>query len=369
MPPRASARCGRRTSSGSSSRGGSTPTATLGIRKCFESPYRPGEKLTVDDFYGWIFEHSVPGLPAAAAKEGLSPLAYMRQHGAFLVEDGVYRTHEATLGPATLEGTAVDPRTGVITKAGAAVGVEIDGRAYVGFPTPSRKLELYSKTLRDWKWPEYALPGLHPEPRPLVRHRPLEERVRPAADLPAADPDPHALRQREVALRDLPHEPPVAPSQGRRAPRRWRTNDLLKVRHGDRLVRGQGVGHGSASARASSPARTTSAAGVSARSAAATGGRRRSCNWNGRARASGGCVPLHGIRPFASDDPDSQRVFWEDAGVHQNLTFPVQPDPVSGHALLAPEGPRRARRARTTATATSSSTRRRPMRSTAAGSR
>jgi hypothetical protein len=38
----------------------------------------------------------------------------------------------------------------------------------------------------------------------------------------------------------------------------------------------------------------------------------------------------HGVRPFASDDPDSSRVWWEEAGVNQNLTFPVQPDPVSG---------------------------------------
>jgi hypothetical protein len=29
-------------------------------------------------------------------------------------------------------------------------------------------------------------------------------------------------------------------------------------------------------------------------------------------------------------DPDSQRIWWQDAGVHQNLIFPVQPDPVSG---------------------------------------
>src|SRR2546422_11534813 len=28
--------------------------------------------------------------------------------------------------------------------------------------------------------------------------------------------------------------------------------------------------------------------------------------------------------------PDSKRIWWEEAGVHQNLTFPVQPDPVSG---------------------------------------
>ena len=37
-----------------------------------------------------------------------------------------------------------------------------------------------------------------------------------------------------------------------------------------------------------------------------------------------------GDQPFASNDPDSGRVWWQDAGVHQNLTFPVQPDPVSG---------------------------------------
>ena len=43
----------------------------------------------------------------------------------------------------------------------------------------------------------------------------------------------------------------------------------------------------------------------------------------------------HGVEPFASDDPDSSRIWWSDAGVHQNLTFPVQPDPVSGmHSWL-----------------------------------
>jgi anaerobic selenocysteine-containing dehydrogenase len=39
---------------------------------------------------------------------------------------------------------------------------------------------------------------------------------------------------------------------------------------------------------------------------------------------------VHGVRPFKSDDPDSERVWWQDAGVHQNLIFPVQPDPISG---------------------------------------
>ena len=110
----------------------------------------------------------MPGLPAAAAKEGLTPLEYMRKHGAFLVEDGVYRTHETSLAPAALEGSAVDRADGSHHEGGAAVGVVVDGQRVVGFPTPSRKLEFYSKTLGDWGWPEYALPGLHREPRALA---------------------------------------------------------------------------------------------------------------------------------------------------------------------------------------------------------
>ena len=39
---------------------------------------------------------------------------------------------------------------------------------------------------------------------------------------------------------------------------------------------------------------------------------------------------VENIQPFASADPDSKRIWWTDGGVHQNLTFPVQPDPVSG---------------------------------------
>ncbi|RMF61841.1 MAG: formate dehydrogenase, partial [Bacteroidetes bacterium] len=61
------------------------PDGSLGIRKHFESPYRPGEIITVEEYYRWIFENSVPGLPEAAAAEGLTPLEYMRKYGAFEV--------------------------------------------------------------------------------------------------------------------------------------------------------------------------------------------------------------------------------------------------------------------------------------------
>jgi hypothetical protein len=39
---------------------------------------------------------------------------------------------------------------------------------------------------------------------------------------------------------------------------------------------------------------------------------------------------LQGAAPYASSDPDTQRIWWSDVGVHQNLTFAVHPDPVSG---------------------------------------
>jgi anaerobic selenocysteine-containing dehydrogenase len=37
-----------------------------------------------------------------------------------------------------------------------------------------------------------------------------------------------------------------------------------------------------------------------------------------------------GIEPYDSNDPDTLRIWWKDAGVHQNMTFPVHPDPISG---------------------------------------
>ncbi len=100
------------------------PDGALGVRKHFESPYRPGEKITIDEHYRWIFENSVPGLPAAAAREGLAPLEYMRRYGAFEVTKDIYDAHEV-----------------------------------LGFKTPSRKVEIYSPTIEEWGWPEYALPG------------------------------------------------------------------------------------------------------------------------------------------------------------------------------------------------------------------
>jgi len=138
------------------------PDGSLGIRTHFESPYRPGQPVTQDEYYGWVFENSVPGLPDAAKKEGLTPLAYMRKYGAFKVKDNVYRMHEEPVAPDALEGATVDAGDEVVLKDGKPIGVLVDGVARTGFNTPSRRLEFYSRTLVEWGWPEHALPRYVP---------------------------------------------------------------------------------------------------------------------------------------------------------------------------------------------------------------
>ncbi|MEX0747143.1 MAG: molybdopterin-dependent oxidoreductase, partial [Rhodothermales bacterium] len=124
------------------------PDGDLGIRKHFESPYREGETITIDEYYRWIFENSVPGLPEAAHAEGLAPLAYMRKYGAFEVKRENYAPYARRI-----EAGGTDDLDRVI-RDGKAVGVMIDGIPAAGFDTPSRKLEFFSSTLHEWGWPE-----------------------------------------------------------------------------------------------------------------------------------------------------------------------------------------------------------------------
>ena len=304
------------------------PDGSLGIRKYFESPYEPGKKMIIDDYYRWIFENSVPGLPEAAAKQGLTPLQYMRKYGAFLVEDNVYRIHEAAIKPADLNGASTDAETKIITKNGAALGVEVDGNACAGFPTPSRKLEFYSKTLKDWKWPEYATPGyikshVHAD---NIDVNAGEMLLLPTFRLPTLI---HTRSGNAKWLYEISHKNPLwlHPKDAQNLD--VKTGDLLKVHTEigyfiDKVWVTEGI-----------------KPGVVACSHHL--GRWRLQEDSGGGRWSTALVDLkqvgegkwmlrqiHGIKPFKSDDPDSERIFWQDGGVHQNLTFPVQPDYISG---------------------------------------
>jgi hypothetical protein len=278
--------------------------------------------------YRWIFENSVAGLPDAAAKEGLAPLEYMRKYGAFLIEENVYRMHEHKLDPKHLEGASVDPRTKVITKDGNAIGVEIDGIQCAGFPTPSRKLEFYSKTLKDWKWAEQALPGYirsHVHWDNIDRSK-GEMLLLPTFRLPTLI---HTRSGNAKWLYEISHKNPLWIHPRDAARLGVGTGDLLKVQTEigyfvDKVWVTEGI-------RPGVIACSHHLGGW--RLKEDIGGERRSTALVDLKQIGEGkwmMRQIHGVQPFKSSDPDSERIFWEDAGVHQNLTFPVQPDPISG---------------------------------------
>ena len=318
----------------------------LGIRKFFESPYRPGERVTVTEYYRWIFENSIPGLRETAGREGLAPLDYMRKYGAFEIERDVYKLHERPLGPADLEGTRVDARDRVVRDSGGrptTVGVVVDGRPAAGFPTPSRRLEFFSRTMKDWGWPEFSLPGYirsHVHWKDLDRER-GEYILVPTFRLPTMI---HTRSGNAKWLNEISHCNPLWVHTEDAAALGLRTGGLVKVT--------TAIGYFVARAWVTEAIRP----GVVACSHHM--GRWRAGAAQGAGRWTSALVEIseepkgvwrirqiEGVRPFASDDPDSARIWWRDAGVHQNLAFPPQPDPISGmhcwhqRVKLEPPGP------------------------------
>jgi anaerobic selenocysteine-containing dehydrogenase len=304
------------------------PDGALGIRKHFESPYRRGEKLTVDDYYRHVFESSVPGLPEEAEGEGLEPLEYMKKYGAFEIKRDVYRLHESELSAAEIKGTKFEKKTGRILKSGNPVGVRVDGRAVCGFRTPSRKLELYSPTLSEWGWPEHVLPGYI---RSQVHRLSIDTRKREFALVPTfrLPTQIHTRSANAKWLNEISHRNPI-----------WMNAvdaKRLGIRGGDLLRISTAIGHFVNRAWVTESIRP----GIVACSHhmgrwRLAGNDDEGSRWSStpvRFEESGKGVLLRQVSslgPFLSSDRDSSRIWWSDGGVHQNLCFPVQPDPISG---------------------------------------
>jgi anaerobic selenocysteine-containing dehydrogenase len=270
----------------------------------------------------------------------------MRKYGAFEIDRDVYSLNEAP--PSDADATT---REGdLLSKDGRAVGVVIDGRAAVGYETPSRKLELYSTTMRDWKWPEFALPEyirshVGPEalaiaggatPGPGVDGTPLVEwpshargevlALVPTYRLPTLI---HSRNNNAKWLFEISHKNPLLMSNADASRLKMRTGDLVKV-HTE-------IGWFVISLWVTEGLKP----GVVACSHHL--GRWRRDRDEGIERWGSSVVSVEEpepgkwmlrikelTQPWTSPDPDSQRIWWSDTGVHQNLTFPVHPDPVSG---------------------------------------
>ncbi len=303
------------------------PTGKLGIRKHFESPYRAGEKISIDEYYRYIFDR-VPGLPEAAKAKGLDPLGYMRKFGAFEIHKATYERHERKLSGAELEGIKIDPATHVVLKGGKATGIEQDGVCVEGFPTPSRRQELYSQTLVDWGWPEHSLPGYIES---HVDWRQIDTAAGEFCLLPTFRL-PTLIHTRSGSAKWLNEISQVNPI--------WlHTSDAerLGIKDGDLARVTTEIGHFVDRVWVTEAIRP----GVVACSHHLGRWRR---NQDGPSSRWSGCVvnikqpkagqwlvrQTHGPQPFESNDPDSQRIWWRDGGVPQNLTHAVHPDPISG---------------------------------------
>jgi len=302
------------------------PDGSLGIKEHFLSPYRKGEKINIDEYYQFIFENT-KGLPEKAAAEDLTPLAYMRKYGAFEVENYSYEKHKTDISAEDMAGAKIDPDTQVITKDDKPLGLMVDGQPFTGFPTPSRKQEFYSQTMVDWKWPEYTIPTY------IQSHIAEENMDREAGDFPLVPTFRlpvliHSRSGNAKWLTEIANRNPIWMHTSDAEKFGIKTGDLVRINTEigyfvDKAWVTEGMKPGVIACshhlgRWRRPQDT-----VGNRWATNTVNIEQDGNkWK--------MSTISGIRPFDSKDNDSKRIFWSDGGVHQNITFPVHPDPISG---------------------------------------
>ena len=334
------------------------PDGSRGIRQHFESPYRKGEKITIDEYYRWIFENAVPGLPEAAAAKGVTPLDHMRHTGSFEITTDVYSQQEVPVPEKVVEQAEEDserkflwsesppPKVNFRPYPGPfqdeqgrfRAGVMVDGNPVQGFPTPSGKLEFFSTTLRDWGWPEYALPvyprsqgereqmpHLTSQVHPSQIDRSKDEYVLlPTFRLPTLI---HSRTNGAKWLYEISHTNPVwiNPLDAQRIG--VQTDDLVKVEteigyYVDKVWVTEAIRPGVvACSHHLGRWQLHEDHGSDRWSASVVDLTRDGNQWRMKQK--------HGVRPFKGD-ADSERIWWSDGGVHQNLIFPVQADPISG---------------------------------------
>jgi len=207
--------------------------------------------------------------------------------------------------------------------------VMVGGQARFGFRTPSRRLELYSPTLAEFGWPELALPEdveSHVHPGRIDRAA-GEFVLLSTYRLPTLI---HTRSGNAKWLLEISHANPtwISTEDARRLA--LASGDLVRVETEigyfvDRVWVTEGIRPGViACSHHLGRWRTAEgdAGGVSRLASARVELSEQDGRWNLR--------PTSGVGPYTSRDPDTSRIWWTEAGVHQNLTFPVQPDPVSG---------------------------------------
>jgi len=287
----------------------------------------------------------VPGLPERAAAEGLTPLQFMRRYGAFEIGRKTGALYEQEVPEDEFEDERTDRFGRVYTRSPKPastnivpipspdadaegrrfVGVKVDEKILRGFPTPSGRLEFYSKTLADWGWHEYAVPAYiksHVHPDSL---NPGQTVLISTFRLPVQI---HTRSANAKWLDEIAHTNPLWIHPRHAAELNLKTGDAVRVETetGHFVVRAwvtEGIRPDVVACSHHMGRWKLAHEGEGQRQLMQTVALdRRGSEWDLRRE--------RGVAPYESADPDTTRIWWADVGVHQNLTFPVHPDPISG---------------------------------------
>jgi anaerobic selenocysteine-containing dehydrogenase len=323
----------------------------LGIREYFESPYRDGEdgpaKMTIDEYYRYLFEQE-DALVERAEEKGMSPLEYMKHHGAFEASTNDYELHEEPIEESVLDSDDVwvdeygtirrgeEPDTYSESDGSEVLGVMIDGEPKRGFPTPTGKQQFYSKTMAEWGWgdsqftlPHYIKSHVHPE---NIDRESGEMVLVPTFRLPTQI---HSRSSNSKWLEEISHNNPV-----------WlhsKDADRLDIETGDLVRVETDIGYFVNEVWVTESIKP----GIVAMSHHMGQWKIDRDDIDSENEEGGdpygkvtvdldnqqnkwGMRQTEGISPFESSDSDSERVWWTDGGVAQNLTHAPHPDPISG---------------------------------------
>ena len=303
------------------------PDGSLGIRQYVESKKHPGQLISQDEYWSWIFEHSLPGLPEKAALEKLTPLQYMRKYGAYEIKAENYKPFMQKVD--LPEGHQKATNGCAYNSKGERLATIIDGVPYLGFNTPSGRLEFFTRTLSDWGWPELE----HVVPWPLKSHVHPSELDSEAGEMVLL-PNfrlPTLIHTRSANckwLYEISHNNPVWVHPQDATKLGIRNGDLIRIETEigwfvDKAWITEGIKPGiiAMSHHLGRWRLQTSLGGNPGMSALAS---------LDADKTKHTLNILEGGMAWESNDPDTSRIWWKDIGVHQNLTHAVQPDPISG---------------------------------------
>ena len=251
----------------------------------------------------------------------------MKTYGAFEVESKSILKHLKKINIDAKQ-VSVDEQTNLAKVDGKAVGLRTkDGSIVEGFPTPSKKQEIYSLMMKEWGWAEYATPGY------IKSHIHWENMdagqgdlcLIPTFRLPTLI---HSRTGNAKWLAEISNTNPTWMNADTAKKFGLKSGDLIRITteigyYVNKVwvtegLRPDVIAVSHHLGRWRRPQDATSNIWATITVALTNNG----SSWS--------LKNLNGVTGEKSSDPDTSRIYWNDGGVHQNIAYPVHPDPISG---------------------------------------